>query len=170
MPYNLPRFSWTGLTISHSHLLYSVLSLPNLLGCIAGAASHLPPCHSIVHHVPLYTFGLLLPRTSRIRFLVWYIIYCQVCPQTFPRSCPQAPAQPVHKLLHSPELTKIACLSLQVAEEAPDDSVVIAVPWPQDGALTWTEHSNHLPGHDNSRFHGQDSFGSTCSARSCSYG
>ncbi len=30
--------------------------------------------------------------------------------------------------------------------EAPDDAVVIAVPWPQNEAFSWTKHSNHVPG------------------------
>ena len=29
--------------------------------------------------------------------------------------------------------------------EAPDDAVVIAVPWPQNEAFSWTKHSIHVP-------------------------
>ncbi len=52
----------------------------------------------------------------------------------------------VRKLLHGPELPKVACPGLQVAEEAPDDAavIVIAVPCPQNEAPTWTKHSNYI--------------------------
>ena len=47
----------------------------------------------------------------------------------------------VRKLLHGPELPKVACPGLQVAEEAPDDAavIVIAVPCPRNEALSVDE-------------------------------
>ena len=129
MPHELPCFSWSGLTISHSRLLNSVL--PALLVCCGGVASQLPSCHSVVHHLFTLLFrapaakAQLYPTLVAVRYILPGL---------------------VRKLLCGLELPKVAYLGLQVAEEAFGDAAVIAVSCPQNGSLFVAERleSRHM--------------------------
>ena len=80
----------------------------------------------------LYSSRLLPPRPCCIHFSLQYVICCHGL---------------VRKLLPGPELPKVACPGLQIAEEALGDAavIVIAVPCPHNEALPWPKRSDHVP-------------------------